>query len=154
MAGDPGGGTPIVEIQVAHERGPTPSPARLRDAVEVFTRNHIYVLDSMMRCVDVRTLRADAGRSTGDAGFVGWRLVGGQANTEEGTELSYPFPRPGAQAVFEVRRGSARQFHYTSPVTKVVVRLSIVTVTQTRAIPTWEEISRALDSSVPPSGKR
>jgi hypothetical protein len=136
--------TPIVEVNISHERGPTPSWRRLREAVEVITRNHVYVLDSTMHCIEVRT--TDTADTARDArSFIGWRLVGGQLNTDDATELSYPFPRPGALAVFEVRKGSARQFHYTSPVKRVVVRLSIVSVTRTRVIPTWEEISRAID---------
>jgi hypothetical protein len=134
--------TPLIEVSVTHEHGPAPSARRLSEAVEIITRNHIYLLDSALRCIQVRA--ASSGQPVTDSGFLHARLVGGQVNTEDATELSYPFPRPGAVAVFEVRKGRARQFHTTSPVQRVLMRLSIVTVTRTRAIPTWEEISRAL----------
>ena len=139
--------TPLIEVTVTHEHGPAPSTRRLSEAVEIITRNHVYVLDSTLRCIAVRSAATDA--PVADSGFLHARLVGGQVNTEDATELSYPFPRPGAIAVFEVRKGRARQFHTTSPVQRVLVRLSIVTVTRTRAIPTWEEISRALRPDEP-----
>lgn len=134
--------TPLIEVTVTHEHGPSPSARQLSEAVEIITRNHVYVLDSGLRCV--RVLTAGSRDPVTDSGFVDARLVGGQVNTENATELSYPFPRPGAVAVFEARKGRAKHFHTTSPVQRVLVKLSIVTVTRTRAIPTWEEISRAL----------
>jgi hypothetical protein len=134
--------TPLIDVNVSHEHGPAPSTRRLSEAVEIVTANHIYVLDSALRCIEVR--KASSTTSVTDSSFLGSRLVGGQLNTDDAIELSYPFPRPGALAVFEVRKGRARQFHCTSPVTRVVMRLSIVTVTKTRVIPTWEEISRAV----------
>ncbi|HLU68549.1 MAG TPA: hypothetical protein VKZ63_19845, partial [Kofleriaceae bacterium] len=102
-----GARTPIIEVNVTHEHGPAPSTRRLREAVEVITRNHVYVLDSALTCIEVRS--AGSGERVPDAPFVGSRLVGGQLNTAEATELSHPFPRPGALAVFEVARGHARQ---------------------------------------------
>ena len=93
--------------------------------------------------------KANTTTQVNDSSFLGSRLVGGQLNSDDAIELSYPFPRPGANAVFEVRKGRAKQFHSTSPVTRVVMRLSIVTVTRTRVIPTWEEISRAIHPDDP-----
>jgi hypothetical protein len=132
--------TPLVEINVIHEHGPAPRRSKLTEAVEVWTRNHVYILDATLRCVEVRKAGAD---EVVESGFVGSRLVGGQLNTSDATELSYPFPRPGAVGVFEVEKGRARQFHHTSPVKRVVLRLSILTVTTNRVLPTWEEISNA-----------
>ena len=134
--------TPLVEVNVSYEHGPTPSSRRLSEAVEIVTANHVYVLDAGLRCIAVRGTSSSA--PAADSTFIDARLVGGQVNSEAATELSYPFPRPGAVAVFELRRGHARQFRYTSPVQRVVMRLSIVTVTRTNAIPTWEEISRTV----------
>ena len=134
--------TPLIEVNVVHEHGPNPSSRRLSEAVEIITANHVYVLDATLRCIEVRNASSNA--PAADKGFLYSRLVGGQINSNDAVELSYPFPRPGALAVFELRRGHARQFHYTSPVKKVVMRLSIVTVTRTSAIPTWEDIARAI----------
>lgn len=133
--------TPLVEVNVTHEHGPTPSRRRLSEAVEIVTRNHVYVLDAGLTCIAV--LEASGRTPAAESGFTGSRLVGGQFTTADSTELSYPFPRPGAVAVFETVKGRARQFHHTSPVRKVVLRLSILTVTSSRVTPTWEEISRA-----------
>jgi len=118
----------------------------LREAVEVITRNHAYVLDSRLRCIAVR--KVHSGEPVPDSGFLGSRLVGGQYNTDDTTEISYPFPRPGSVAVFETERGNARQFHHTSPVLRVKLRLSILSVTHTRVTPTWEEISRAARDTI------
>ncbi len=133
--------TPLIEVNVTHEHGPSPSRRTLAEAVEIVTRNHIYVLDSTLTCVSV--LEASTRKPAAESGFLRSRLVGGQVNTDDATELSYPFPRPGAVAVFETVKGRARQFHHTSPVRKVLLRLSILTVTKNRVMPTWEEISRA-----------
>jgi hypothetical protein len=133
--------TPLVEVNVTHEHGPAPSRQRLTEAVEVITANHVYVLDAQLTCVAVR--KTSSGDPVTDSGFLGSRLVGGQLNTDDATEISYPFPRPGAVGVFETARGRARQFHHTSPVRRVVLRLSILTVTSNRVMPTWEEISQA-----------
>jgi hypothetical protein len=134
--------TPLIEVTVLHEHGSSPSARRLIDAVEVVTANHVYVLDSSLRCVQMR--KPGGADVPADPRFVGARLVGGQVNTDESIEISYPFPRPGSLAVFEVSKGGAKHFHTTSAVAKVVVRLSIVTVPRSRVIPTWEEISRAV----------
>ena len=134
------GQTPMIEVNVTHERGSAPSLSRLTEAVEVITRNHVYVLDAGLTCISV--LDASSREQVTESGFLDSRLVGGQFNTDDSTEISYPFPRPGAVAVFETIKGRARQFHHTSPVHRVVLRLSILTVTTNRVTPTWEEISR------------
>jgi hypothetical protein len=118
----------------------------MREAVEVITRNHAYVLDSRLRCIAVR--KVHSGEEVPDSGFLGSRLVGGQHHTDDSTEISYPFPRPGSVGVFETERGRARQFHHTSPVLRVKLRLSIMSVTHTRLAPTWEEISRAARDTI------
>src|SRR5262245_4318334 len=80
--------TPLIEVTVLHEHGPSPSARRLIDAVEVVTANHVYVLDSSLRCVQMR--KPGGAEMPADPRFVGARLVGGQVNTEESIEISYP----------------------------------------------------------------
>jgi hypothetical protein len=134
-------GRPLVEIQVTHEHGPAPGPSRrLGEAIEIWTVNHVYVLNAAMQCIEVRA--ANTGVPEGPSGFLGAFLVGGQHTTTDSTEISYPFPRPGAVAVFETRKNRARQYHHTSPVERVLLRLSIRTVTTSNLVPTWEQISR------------
>lgn len=134
-------GRPLIEIQVTHEHGPAPGPARRPgEVMEVWTRNHIYVLDATLTCIEVRT--ADTGQVVATSGFLRSRLVGGQHTSEDAVEISYPFPRLGAIAVFETRKGRAHQFHHTSPVERVLLRMSIRTVTKSSVVPTWEQIAR------------
>lgn len=146
-------GTPVVEIEVVHEHGPAPSTDRPWRTLEVWTRNRVYTLNSVMTCVEV-TDRATRERVASHP-FLGMRLVGGQHREGEVIELSYPFPRPGTEAVFEHaanhRRGS---FSRTSAVNRVVLRLHIVTVSPNYVVPTWEEITGAFAAPVIKSDKK
>ena len=72
--------TPLIEVNVSHEHGPAPSRRQLTEAVEVITRNHIYVLDSGMTCISV--LKASTRDPATESGFIGSRLVGGQLGQE------------------------------------------------------------------------
>ncbi len=137
-------GTPVLEVEVVHEHGPAPSTDRPWRTVEIWTRNRIYTLDSIMQCIEVVD-RASRDVVT-DHPFLGMRLVGGQHREGERIELSYPFPRPGTEAVFELpgKTKRAGSFSRTSAVTRVVLRLHIVTVSPGYVIPTWEEITGSL----------
>jgi hypothetical protein len=123
------GGTPLVEI-------------------EVWTRNRVYTLDPMLSCVEVRD-RATREVVDGHP-FIGMRLVGGQHREGDSIELSYPFPRPGTEAVFERSHEKRGQFSRTSAVTRVVLRLHIVTVAPGHVVPTWEEITGSFPAFVAP----
>jgi len=132
--------TPLIEIEVVHEVGPAPQTERPWHMVEIWTRNRVYTLDQAMSCVDVVD-RASRKKVT-DHPFLGMRMVGGQHRDGDSIELSHPFPRPGTEAVFE--RGSGRRdgsFSRTSAVTRVILRLHIVTVAPSYVVPTWEDIT-------------
>jgi len=137
-------GTPVVEIEVVHEHGPAPSTDRPFRTVEVWTRNRVYTLDALLICVEVMD-RATRNIVT-DHPFLGMRLVGGQHREGERIELSHPFPRPGTEAVFEQAGPGSRAgaFSRTSAVTRVVLRLHIVTVMPSHVVPTWEEITGSI----------
>ena len=132
--------TPVVEIEVIHQHGPAPNTDRPFQTLEVWTQNTIYVMDPTMTCVDVR----ERATHTPVAGhkFVGRRLVGGQTRQGETIQLSYPYPRPGTEAVFEDPRQKHGGFAQTSTVTRVVLRLHMITVTPQALTPTWSEITR------------
>jgi len=132
-------GTPLVEIEVIHEHGPAPHTDKPWRTLEVWTRNRIYTLEPTLSCVEVRD-RATR-ELVRDHPFLGMRLVGGQHREGDSIELSYPFPRPGTEAVFERPGQKHGQFSRTSPVTRVVLRLHIVTVAPNHVVPTWEEIT-------------
>lgn len=130
--------TPMVEVEVSYERGPAPRALPMRRWLELWTQNSVYVLDSRMRCLEVRS--TSTGDATTDHPFVNTRLVGGQWHGEDGVELSYPLPRPGSCAVFEGRRGNKRRFSRTSSVERVVMRLQVVSVTGPNVVPSWEDL--------------
>lgn len=130
-------GKPLVEVEVLRERARTPRPAPFQGCYEVWTQNHVYALDALMRCIEVRNTQTDEVRS--DHPFIGGRLVGGQAE-EDAMEMSYPLPRPGAFAVFELRKKTRRQFVRTSPVERVVLRLRIVTIADGADVPSWQDL--------------
>jgi hypothetical protein len=132
----------VIEVEIVQERGRTPRADPLRRSFEVWTQNTVYVLDSRMRCVEV--LAPGSTEPKPDHPFVGSRLVGGQIQHEGSIEMSYPFPRPGAFAVFESRKGQRRQFSRTSCVERVVVRERIVTLLGPSE-PTWPDIAHEQD---------
>lgn len=130
---------PIVEVEVVHQHGAAPRMTFPAQTVEIWTQNRIYTLDPQLLCVGV------ADRATGEVDarhpFVGYRLVGGQHREGDTFEISYPFPRPGTEAVFEHPRSARGSFSRTSTVTRVVLRLHVVTVAPAVVVPTWNDIT-------------
>ncbi|MEM6957298.1 MAG: hypothetical protein AAF411_26220 [Myxococcota bacterium] len=131
---------PLVDIEVMHQHGPAPRMDRPSHVVEVWTQNRVYTMDSTMCCVRV----VDRATNQEDArhGFLGFRLVGGQHGDGQNFELSYPFPRPGTEAVFEHPKHHRGRFSRTSTVERVILRLHVVTVAQSSIVPTWSDITR------------
>jgi hypothetical protein len=132
-------GQPAVDIDLIHERRTAPLPDHEWTFVEIWTRNTIYALDSRLVCIAV--VDQNTRRSHPDHALIGARLVGGQRRESEGMELSHPFPRPGSEAVFEQSKGRQVRFSQTSTVTRVVLRLRVLTVASDNILPTWEEIT-------------
>jgi hypothetical protein len=132
-------GQPAVDIDLIHERRTAPLPDHEWTFVEIWTRNTIYALDSRLVCIAV--VDQNTRRSHPDHALLGARLVGGQQRDGESMELSHPFPRPGSEAVFEQTKGRQVRFSQTSTVTRVVLRLRVLTVASDNLLPTWEEIT-------------
>ncbi len=132
-------GQPAVDIDLIHERRTAPLPDHEWTFVEIWTRNTIYALDSRLVCIAV--IDQSSRRSHPDHALLGARLVGGQQRDGESMELSHPFPRPGSEAVFEQTKGRQVRFSQTSTVTRVVLRLRVLTVASDNLLPTWEEIT-------------
>ena len=132
-------GQPAVDIDLIHERRTAPLPDHEWTFVEIWTRNTIYALDSRLVCIAV--VDQATRRTHSDHALVGARLVGGQRRDGEAMELSHPFPRPGSEAVFEQSKGRQVRFSQTSTVTRVVLRLRVLTVASDNILPTWEEIT-------------
>ena len=111
-----------------------------RPVYEIWTQNNVYALDSRLRCIEVRKRGGDT-RARDEHPLLGARLVGGQVQGEATLEMSHPFPRPGALAVFEARKGKRRQFPRTSPVERVVVRVHIATITDPDYVASWDDVA-------------
>ncbi len=133
--------TPLVEIEVVHLSGTAPRMAQPTQTVEVWTQNRIYTMDASLNCVSV-CARADM-KPDPSHPFIGFRLVGGQHREGETFEISYPYPRPGTEAVFEHPAGSRGNFSRTSTVTRVLLRLHVVTVRPSVLVPTWSEVTQS-----------
>jgi hypothetical protein len=133
------GQVPAVDIDLVYERRSAPLPDQPWVFLEIWTRNTIYALDARLICIDVVDQLTK--RSHGEHPLRGARLVGGQAREGDAMELSHPFPRPGAEAVFEQMQGRHVRFSQTSTVTRVVMRLRVLTVTPEQLLPTWEEVT-------------
>ena len=143
--------TPLVEIEVVHQHGPAPRVDQPAQTVEVWTQNRVYTMDPSSVCVKV------ADRQSGQADpkhpFLGFKLVGGQHRDGDTFEISYPFPRPGTEAVFEHPRAGTGNFSRTSTVTRVVLRLHVVTVAPNVLVPTWAGITNH-EIELPPGKKK
>jgi hypothetical protein len=129
---------PMVEVEVIHERSRVPRPPPFSGCYEIWTQNNVYAVDARMRCVEVR--ERGTGEVRVDHPFVGARMVGGQFQ-DDSMEMSYPFPRPGSFAVFEMRKNNRRQFTRTSAVERVVLRMRIVTIADASIAPPWESFA-------------
>ncbi len=133
------GRQPAVDIDLIHERRTAPLPDQKWVFVEIWTRNTIYALDSRLVCIDV--VDQHTRRSIQEHALLGARLVGGQRRDGEAMELSHPFPRPGSEAVFEQSKGRQVRFSQTSSVTRVVLRLRVLTVASDHLLPAGDEIT-------------
>lgn len=133
--------TPLVEIEVLHQHGSAPRTEPPYPTLEVWTQNRVYVMDPAQICIDV--VNRHDNKKAADHPFLAQRLVGGQHRDGERIELSYPFPRPGTEAVFERVGGRPGNFSRTSTVQRVVLRLHVVTVAPATVVPTWAEITGA-----------
>ncbi|UJR79163.1 hypothetical protein [Sandaracinus amylolyticus] len=136
-------GPPAVDIDLVYERRSAPLPDQPWIFLEIWTRNTIYQLDASLICVDV--IDQGTRRAIAEHPLRGARLVGGQSRDGDAMELSHPFPRPGSEAVFEQTSGRHVRFSQTSSVTRVVMRLRVLTVEPEQLLPTWEDVSGKWD---------
>ncbi len=131
--------TPLVEIEVVHQQGAAPRVDSPAQTLEVWTQNRVYTMDPSNLCV--RVVDRQSGHEVPGHPFLGFKLVGGQHRDGDTFEISFPFPRPGTEAVFEHTRADVGNFSRTSTVTRVVLRLHVVTVRPNVLVPTWSEIT-------------
>lgn len=114
-------------------------PDRYR-ALEIWTQNRIYVVDSTLTCMDV--LDRATGASTPGHSLIGARLCGGQRKYGKTLHVARPFPVPGTEAVFE-RAGSRQPAGVTSKVERVrlFIRVSSLVLEDQGA---WDDVTASL----------
>ena len=128
---------PFVEVEIVYQTGRAGMVSSTRwHTFEVWTRNRVYSCDLNMVCVRVVDRKTD---KAVDHDLLGAKLAGGQAHHDDALEISYPVPRPGNEAVFE--RPARKGYVTTSTVTRVVLRLRVLTVPHEEGKATWDEVT-------------
>jgi hypothetical protein len=117
-----------------------PRPYR---ALEIWTRNRLYVVDSTLTCVEV--VDRESGERDLEHKTLGARLAGGQREYEKTLHISRPFPVPGTGAVFELPRvgKNAAPMSVTSKVERVVMHIRISSVVF-QPQDAWDDVTSAL----------
>lgn len=145
------GGPPTVEVEMCYEPA---SEARVSGrgwcALRLYTANRTYDIDWSMRCIKVTDRHTDV--EVPNHQLLEAVLTGGQLREGERLEISYPLPRPGVAAVFEIP-GEKPEYITTSEVKRVVLRMRVVGVTEKTAQPQWTELSSSF-RAVGPNGTR
>jgi len=130
---------PTVEVELVHEPARPGLGGRAWCALQVWTQNRIYDVDWGMRCFGVTD--RESGEPSPGHRLLGAHLAGGQVHGETALELTYPIPRPGVTAVFEVGEHPKLEYVMTSEVTRVVLRLRVFSVPDVAdAAPKWQEL--------------
>ena len=141
------GAPPVPPIEVVIDRvthdasvltGPgQPAPVAL--LYEIWTLNRIYVLDTALKCVEVKDRKT--GAPDDKHAVLGTRLVGGQRRYGKTLHITKPLPIPGTEAIFE--RATAKSASgVTSRVERVLLRVQITSVVLERE-KAWEDVSNA-----------
>ncbi len=100
-------------------------------AVEVWTKNRVYGMDSSYICFEV--IDRATGQLDPTHAILGGKLGGGRRRTGKGATFTHPLPVPGTEAMFL----RAKKQGYTSPVERVVLRIHAVRVRHSQV---WENV--------------
>ena len=109
-------------------------------ALEVWTQNRIYVVDSALTCVEVVSRRT--GKKDPKNTMLGARLTGGQRQYGKTVHVARSFPVPGTEAVFE-RPGKRTPAGVTSKVERVLLRIRVTSVVLQQD-GAWDDVTAAL----------
>jgi hypothetical protein len=122
-------------------------------ALEVWTRNRVYLVDSNFACVEV--IDRKTGKPDPKNSVLGTRLVGGQRKYGKTIHQAQPFPVPGTEAVFEKTSSSGRAVpaSVTSKVERVVLHIRVTTVVLQQE-DAWADVTSALLQPSGPPGRR
>lgn len=143
--------SPFVEVELVYETANHAAAVTGRGwcALEVHTKNRIYEVDWSMRCFGVTDL--ETGEPAPHHRLIGALLTGGQRRgSGAALELTYPIPRPGVSAVFEVGTEPRLDYVTTTEVTRVVLRLRVFMVPDAEdAAPRWQALSGSFRATRP-----
>ena len=127
-----------IEIALVREDA-TPRRARTPwRAIEVWTKNRVYGMDSSFICIEV--VDRASGKLDPNHPILGGRLGGGRRRGTKGQMLSHPLPLPGTEAMFLRNKKQG----YTSIVERVILRVRALRV---RSNVTWEQVLDADDDT-------
>lgn len=108
-------------------------------ALEIWTQNRVYTVDTSMTCSEVRDRHS--GVADPRHSVLGARLVGGQRRYGKTLHVARPFPVPGTEAVFE-REGKRTPAGVTSKVERVVLRIRVTSVVMEQE-GAWDDVTSA-----------
>jgi hypothetical protein len=129
-----------VEIELHEVRTGPALDAHAHRVVEIWTRQRVYSLDSLLVCQEVIDL-ASGERKTNHP-ILGSRLVGGQTQSDEGAELVFPLPTPGTEAVFQKLDAKGRmRLQITSRVARVILHVRRVRVDVDERDEAWSSLT-------------
>jgi hypothetical protein len=110
-------------------------------ALEIFTRNRIYVIDSALECMEVRDRRT--GMSEPEHSLLGAKLVGGQRRYARTLHVARPFPVPGTEAIF-VKADRKQPAGLTSKVERVILYVHVASVAMEDGPGAWDDVTSHL----------
>lgn len=132
---------PAIEIEV-RKASATGALRKVGPAYEIWTKNRVYALDARLRCIDVIDLTT--GQTDHRHPFLGGQLVGGQKRNGDTTELTFPLPVPGADAMFQTgAAGGHARLMVTSRVTRVMMLVQVVRASQADVASTLDFIAQS-----------
>lgn len=124
----------LVLVHVNPEAAPT-GPWR---TLEFWTGNTMYGLDSNLICIE--TSSRNPHRPTAPVHLIGTRLIGSQCRDGDEFSVSFPYPVPGMEAVFQL--GEGEKFINTSKVERVMLRVRMTNLTMgANQSPDWSKIT-------------
>lgn len=132
---------PSVEVEI--RKAPSATAVRkVGPAYEIWTKNRVYALDARLKCIDVIDLTT--GQTDHRHPFLGGQLVGGQRRSGEATELTFPLPLPGSDAMFQTGTpGGHARLMVTSRVTRVMMLVQVVKASQDQVAITLDMIAQS-----------
>jgi hypothetical protein len=137
---------PPIEVEV-RKISTAAAGRRAPPTYEIWTKNRVYALDAALACIDVIDLAS--GQSDHRHPFIGGQLVGGQRHVSETTELTFPLPTPGSEAVLQLADSNGRpRLVVTSKVTRVILHVQIVKVADQQRDDAWNKIASSRQPKV------